>query len=71
MGYRKRRRQSQPIGLRLTVVGLTGFSTLAQGLVGMTSRRWQMFWLVAAVVAMMLLSWLATSDPGVLSKKFW
>ena len=52
-------------------MGLTGFSTLAQGLVGMTSRRWQMFWLVAAVVAMMLLSWLATSDPGVLSKKFW
>jgi hypothetical protein len=67
---REQRRQSQPVGLRLVVVGLTCFGTLSQGLVGMTSRRWQWFWLIAGAVTMALLAWLAMTDPGVLSKKF-
>ena len=71
MGRRRERpRQSQPLGLRLVVVGLTGLGTLSQGLVGMTNRRWQWFWLIASAVILALLAWLATSDPGVLSKKF-
>jgi hypothetical protein len=71
MGKRRERpRQSQSLGLRLVVAGLTGFGTISQGLIGMTSRRWQWFWLIAAAVTMVLLAWLATSDPGVLSKKF-
>lgn len=61
-----------PIGLRLIVSGLAGLSVLSQGLLSMTSnRRWQWTWLLAAVLAMLLTTWLAQIDPGVLSKKFW
>jgi hypothetical protein len=53
------------------IAGLTGFGALAPGLVAMTSsRRWQWTWLIVAAVTMMLMSWLATGDPGALSKKF-
>jgi hypothetical protein len=52
-------------------VALTGFGSLAQGLAGITSRRWQWLWLIVGAVTMALLSWLASSDPGALSKKFW
>lgn len=72
MARRKRPRHSQPLGVRLLVVGLTGFSAFSQGVEGLTAnRRWQWFWIMAAVGTLMLLSWVASSDPGGFSKKFW
>jgi hypothetical protein len=69
---RRPRKPQTPNGLKLIVVGLAGLSVLSQGLLSMTSnRRWQWTWLLAAVLAMVLTTWLAQIDPGVLSKKFW
>jgi hypothetical protein len=66
---RGRRSKPQPVALRLILVALTGFEGLSLGLVNMTSRRWQWFWLIAGAVTMALLVWLTTNDPGAFSKK--
>lgn len=53
------------------LVAMAGINQLLPNLIGMTgNRRWQVFWCVTSVIAAMLLMWLSSKDPGVLSRKF-
>lgn len=60
-----------PITWKIAISLTAGFSVLFQGLVSLTaSRRWQWTWLLGAVAAMIILTYMSQVDPGVLSKKF-
>jgi hypothetical protein len=57
--------------MKWVFAGLAGFSVFSQGVISLTvNRRWQWAWLLAAVAAMVILTYMSQIDPGVFSKKF-